>query len=63
MMAKLGIVEEEADEVLFWLELILEERLLAEPDIRDLRRECNEVLSMVVASIKTLRKPPPSKES
>jgi four helix bundle protein len=55
MLARLGVVEEEADETLFWLELIVDAGLLPAAAVADLTRETSEVLAMTVASIKTLR--------
>jgi four helix bundle protein len=52
----MGIVEEEADEKLFWLEVIEEIEIFNKDLISSLMRECNEILSMVVASINTARK-------
>lgn len=55
MIAKLGIVEEEADETLYWLELLVESGLVPEVRLTDLLHETDELLAMTVASIKTLR--------
>jgi four helix bundle protein len=55
VIAKLSIVEEEADESLYWLELLIESRLIPAERLRSLMSETNEILSMTVASIKTLR--------
>ena len=52
---KLSIVEEEADESVYWLEMLIEAGLMPEPRLRDLLREANEIVAMTVASIKTLR--------
>jgi four helix bundle protein len=52
---KLKIVEEEADETLFWQELLMEADLVPESRLADLMSETNEILAMTVASIKTLR--------
>lgn len=52
---KLSIVEEEADESLYWLELLSESDIVSESKLRSLRSEINEILAMTVASIKTLR--------
>ena len=52
---KLKIVEEEADETLFWQELLIEAELVSEARLADLMRETDEILAMTVASIKTLR--------
>jgi four helix bundle protein len=55
MIAKLGIVEEEADECLYWLELLMQSNLIPAEKVQSLFTEINEILSMTVASIKTLR--------
>ncbi|HEY3394633.1 MAG TPA: four helix bundle protein [Lacipirellulaceae bacterium] len=55
LLAKLGIVEQELDESLLWMELLVESDIIAAPRIEDLRRECEELLRMTVASIKTLK--------
>jgi four helix bundle protein len=53
--SKLGIVLEEADESLFWLEL-LQDSGVVEPDrIRPLLRETNELVSIFVASLRTVK--------
>ena len=52
---KLKIVEEELDETMFWIELI--QSILSETNHKatQLHKEANELLSITVASIKTLR--------
>jgi four helix bundle protein len=55
-VAKLGIVEEEADESLFWMELLVEAEIVKPKLLAALMTESNEILAMVVASIKTARK-------
>ena len=52
---KMRIVEEEADETAYWLEIIEESDLLKSDDLRELKREVNELVAMVVASIRTKR--------
>jgi four helix bundle protein len=54
-VAKLGTVEEECDECLFWLELLEEAEVLPGKRLADLRAEADELLSIVVASQKTAR--------
>ncbi len=54
-IAKLGIVEEEADETIYWFELLIETGLVPEAMLKDLIREANEITAMVVASIRTSR--------
>ena len=56
VLAKLAIVEEEADESLYWMELLIEAEIISEERLQDLMQEGDEILSMIVASIKTLRK-------
>jgi four helix bundle protein len=55
MINKLKMVEEEADESCFWLELIVETNLMTEKRVADLLKEANEIVAMTVASIITLR--------
>lgn len=54
-IAKLGIVEEEADESAFWLEMIIESKLVREKLVSDLLREANELTAIMAASKKTSR--------
>lgn len=54
--AKMGIVEEECDESAYRMELLIEAGIMKEELISGLLDEANEILSMVVASIKTSRK-------
>ncbi len=55
MLAKLAIVEEEADEAMYWLELLAEVLPLTRARTLELHREANELVAMTVASMKTLR--------
>ena len=54
-LAKLGIVEEEIDESLFWLELLVETGIVQRDVLADLLAEANEITAMVVASIRTAK--------
>jgi four helix bundle protein len=56
VIAKLAIVEEEADETIHWLEMLAESGIVPASKLANLEQETHEVLAMVVASIKTLRK-------
>ena len=53
---KLKIVEEEADESIYWLELFQEVLTPSKKEVKPLIKEANELLAMVVVSIKTARK-------
>lgn len=52
---KLRIVEEECDESLFWMELLVDNNLVKAARLRELLKEGNELLAIVVASAKTAR--------
>tara|TARA_R110000868_G_scaffold223743_6_gene475618 strand:- start:1117 stop:1470 length:354 start_codon:yes stop_codon:yes gene_type:complete len=52
---KLKIVEEEADESMYFLELLLEVSDKEHQEMKRLHAEGNELLSIIVASIKTMR--------
>ena len=54
-VAKLKIVEEECDESLYWMELVSEAQLVPHSKIAKLYKEGEELLAIVVASIKTVR--------
>jgi four helix bundle protein len=56
MIAKLGIVEEEADETLYWLEIIVESGLMPQTRLSDLMQEVDEIVAMTASSIRTLRR-------
>ncbi|MBW2006152.1 MAG: four helix bundle protein [Deltaproteobacteria bacterium] len=55
-ISKLAIVEEEADETLFWLEIIKEMEILDDAFIDSLMEENDEIIAIIVSSIKTARK-------
>ena len=49
-VAKIGIVEEEADESAFWLELIIEGAFLKERRVKPLLDEANEITRIMASS-------------
>ena len=49
-IAKIGVVEEEADESAFWLELIIEGAFLKENLVRPLLDEANEITKIMATS-------------
>ena len=55
MINQLRIVEEESDESFYWLELLMDARLITEDSAKGLLKEGNEILAMTIASIKTLQ--------
>jgi four helix bundle protein len=55
-IAKMGTIEEEADETLFWLELLEESELITAAKLVGIKQEANELIAITVASIKTARR-------
>jgi len=55
-IAKLGIVIEEADESIYWLELIVEGGLMKEELVKPLLKEADEITAIMVASRKSASK-------
>jgi len=54
-ISKMGIVEEEADESLYWMELIIEAGVEVNIKMDALMKEAGELLAITVASIKTAK--------
>jgi four helix bundle protein len=52
-IAKIGVVEEEADETGFWLELIIESKIRRAKQILPLLNEANELVAIMAASRKS----------
>ncbi len=55
MINKLKIVEEEADETQYWIEILTESGIVPAEQMSSIYKETDELLAMTVASIKTLR--------
>ena len=51
--AKLGVVAEEADESVYWLELISESKLLPDVKVSDLLKEANELTAIFTSARRT----------
>ena len=49
--AKMGIVEEEADEAVYWMEMLIDCGLVRDNLVQPLFAEANEIVSIVVSSI------------
>jgi len=54
-ISKMGIVEEEADETVYWMELLIESGLIRKDELIYLLGEADELLAVTVSSIKTAR--------
>jgi four helix bundle protein len=54
-VAKLGVVVEEIDETVFWLELLVETGIVAESRMESLQKEATELLAIFAASQHTAR--------
>ena len=55
-IAKLGTVEEEADETLFWLELAVDTKIVSVQRAQPLLKEADELTAIFVASLKTAKR-------
>lgn len=55
-ISKMGTVEEETDEVIYWLELLIESSIAKSNEVESLMKEANELLAITVSSIKTARR-------
>jgi four helix bundle protein len=55
VLAKVAIVEEEAGEITYWLELLIESGVVDGNRVAELLKETNEITAMIVAASKTLR--------
>ena len=54
-ISKMGIVEEEIDESLYWMELLVASGLVCHDKIADLLSEANQLTAITVSSIKTAK--------
>ena len=54
-VAKMGIVEEEADESLFWMEMLHRSNIIPYPRLSDLMKDGNELVAITVSSKRTAR--------
>jgi len=54
-LAKMAIVEEEADECMYWMELLEGLGCASEPELRRLQDEADQLVAIAVASKKTAR--------
>jgi len=54
-VAKMGIVEEEADESIYWVEMLIESGLVRRSRVADLLDEADQLVAIVVSSIRTAR--------
>lgn len=55
-ISKIGVTLEEADESVFWLELILEANMKLDQETSALLKEGNELVAILVASSNTVRR-------
>jgi four helix bundle protein len=54
-ISKMGIVEEEADESMYWIELLIESGLMQHDRVANLLDEADQIVAMTVSSINTTR--------
>ena|ERR1700680_4003360 len=54
-VSKISVVAEEADETLFWFELLVESELIKPKTVQPLMSECEELLKIFSASLTTAK--------
>jgi four helix bundle protein len=54
-ISKMGIVIEETDETVFWLEMLIDTQILSEAKLKDLLKEANELLAVFASSQRTAK--------
>ena len=54
-VAKMGIVEEEADESQFWMEVLVQAGIVTQPKLKLLIKESGELVAIAASSKKTAR--------
>ena len=54
-IAKMGIVEEECDETLYWMQMLIEAGVMKRSRLTELMNEADQIIAIVVSSIKTAR--------
>lgn len=54
-MARIGVVVEEADESVFWLELLVATGAIKQEKLNDLLQEARELTAIFTASQRTMR--------
>lgn len=57
--AKIGIVIEEADESLYWMEMLTEAKIVPEQKLSELMQEAGEIIAIMTTTMKTARKNKP----
>ena len=57
-ISKFGTVVEEADETVFWLELLVDAKIVPDGRLQPLLIEANELLAIFAASQRTAKSPP-----
>ena len=62
-VSKMGTGEEEADETIYWMELLIDAEIVKRSRIADLLDEADQILSIVISSIKTAKSPKTNQQS
>jgi four helix bundle protein len=57
-ISRTGIVEEECDEALYWIDVLVQPGVIPSGRVEELRREADEIIAITLSSIKTARKGP-----
>ena len=55
-ISKVEVGLQELDETIYWIELLVECEIVSQNRLNDLIREANEIMAMLIASVKTAKK-------
>lgn len=54
-ISKLSIALKECNETMYWLDLLFDSNNLPESNYRELQADCNEIISLLIASVRTAK--------
>ena len=56
MISKYETALQELDETLYWLDLLIQARIVSARRLEPLMREANEIIAILVASVRTIKR-------
>ena len=56
LISKLEVSIQELDETMYWIELLIESKIVSARSVASLLEEANELMSILVASVRTIKR-------
>ena len=56
VISKLEVAMQELDETMYWIELLVESKIVSGKRVEALLKEANELMAILVASVKTMKR-------